>query len=268
MTDRDLLRIEELLIDEALGELASNQAEELSVLLAHGSGVESGAYQRVVAEMSAALLSDAVSEDIPTDLADAIIEAAPRGSEQAPTTASADVTPIMTARGETSRSWLSIGGWVAAAAAVIGWLFLPGAFNGTTTVSPPTLAEMRDSLVATGAQIVQIPWTATEDPASVTASGNVVWSTSLQTGFMTFAGLETNDPAVFQYQLWIFDATRDERYPVDGGVFDVTPDGEVIVQIDPKVEVRDPALFAITIEQPGGVVVSDRERIVLVAQAD
>ena len=41
---------------------------------------------------------------------------------------------------------------------------------------------------------------------------------------------------------------------------------EVVVPIDAKVAVGEPYLFAITVEPPGGVVVSSRERIALVAQ--
>jgi hypothetical protein len=72
---------------------------------------------------------------------------------------------------------------------------------------------------------------------------------------------------VAQYQLWIFDAERNEAYPVDGGVFDVL-DGatdDVVVRIDPRLPVRRATAFAITVEQPGGVVVSTRERLPLLA---
>ncbi|MEM9493444.1 MAG: hypothetical protein AAGC55_30125, partial [Myxococcota bacterium] len=81
-------------------------------------------------------------------------------------------------------------------------------------------------------------------------------------------GLAANNVKRLQYQLWIFDPARDERYPVDGGVFDI-PDAadEVVVPIDAKLAVAAPNLFAITVEPPGGVVVSSRERIVLLAQA-
>ena len=50
---------------------------------------------------------------------------------------------------------------------------------------------------------------------------------------------------------------RDAR-PVDGGVFDV-PAGaaEVIVTIDAKLAIARPTAFAVTLEKPGGVVVSD-----------
>ena len=90
---------------------------------------------------------------------------------------------------------------------------------------------------------------------------------SAQKGYMRFRGLAKNDPRVAQYQLWIFDKTRDDTYPVDGGVFDVDKDtGDVIVPIRAKINVNEATLFAVTIERPGGVVVSKRERIVVTAK--
>ena len=84
---------------------------------------------------------------------------------------------------------------------------------------------------------------------------------------MRFRGLAPNDSSESQYQLWIFDPTRAdwEAKPVDGGVFDVPDTGEVVVPIDAKLAVAETALFAITIEVPGGVVVSERECPVLTA---
>jgi anti-sigma-K factor RskA len=72
---------------------------------------------------------------------------------------------------------------------------------------------------------------------------------------------------VAQYQLWIFDAERNEAYPVDGGVFDVPAksDGDVVIKIDPRIPVSRATAFAITVERPGGVVVSSRERLPLLA---
>ena len=86
---------------------------------------------------------------------------------------------------------------------------------------------------------------------------------------MRFSGLQANAPTDFQYQLWIFDAERDERFPVDGGVFDI-PVGqdEVVVPIDARLPVGEATLFAVTVEAPGGVVVSDRSRIAVVASAE
>ncbi len=86
-------------------------------------------------------------------------------------------------------------------------------------------------------------------------------------GLLRFSGLAKNDPRGAQYQLWIFDKTRDDKYPVDGGVFDVDQDsGDVIVPISARLPVAQASLFAVTVEKPGGVVVSKRERIVVTAK--
>lgn len=129
----------------------------------------------------------------------------------------------------------------------------------------PSPAEARQQLLDEAKDVTTLAWTATPDPAATGASGDVVWSPSKQKGFMRFKGLAPNDPTKTQYQLWIFDKTRDEKFPVDGGVFDVGSNGEVIVTISPKLKVNDPTLFAVTVEAPGGVVVSKRERIVVTA---
>jgi hypothetical protein len=132
----------------------------------------------------------------------------------------------------------------------------------TPTLSP---SQARAELLATANDVTTLAWTATTDEAAKGASGDVVWSASKQQGFMRFAGLAANDPTKLQYQLWIFDKNRDQAFPVDGGVFDVTPNGEVIVPITAKLHVDEPVLFAVTVEKPGGVVVSKRERIVVTA---
>ena len=129
-----------------------------------------------------------------------------------------------------------------------------------------TLAGERQMLLATAAMAVQKDWSATEYPAGSSVKGDVVWDPASQTGYMRFTGLPANDPGTLQYQLWIFDETRDDRYPVDGGVFNIpSGGGEVVVPILSKLMIRTPKLFAVTIERPGGVVVSSRERIVVVA---
>lgn len=129
----------------------------------------------------------------------------------------------------------------------------------------PTLAEQRDQLLASATDVTKIEWTATADPTATGATGDVVWSQKEQKGYMRFTGLAVNDIKTFQYQLWIFDKNRDDKYPVDGGVFDVTSTGEVIVPITAKIPVSEATLFAVTVEKPGGVVVSTRERIVVTA---
>lgn len=127
-------------------------------------------------------------------------------------------------------------------------------------------AERRETLAASPSAL-HLSWAATEDPAARGASGDLVWNNERQEGFMRFAGLAPNDPAETRYQLWIFDATRDDRFPVDGGLFDVPESGEVVVPIDARLRVGEPVLFAVTIEKPEGVVVSNRERVVVLAQS-
>jgi len=132
---------------------------------------------------------------------------------------------------------------------------------------PPTPAEERAALLAKSDSL-KIPLAATKDPAAAGVTGDVVWDPVTQRGFLHFTGLAANDPAVHQYQIWIFDAGRDKRYPVDGGVFDVPANtAEVVVPIRAELMVRKPEAFAVTVEKPGGVVVSGREHVVALGAA-
>ncbi len=96
-------------------------------------------------------------------------------------------------------------------------------------------------------------------------SGDVVWSDGKQEGYMLLNGLAVNDPEVQQYQLWIVDPERDS-VPVDGGVFDVSEESRAIVPIHARLNVEQPVAFVITVEKPGGVVVSKQEEVAAIAQ--
>ena len=146
--------------------------------------------------------------------------------------------------------------------AIAGWyprLFQPSA---------PGAAELRAQLLVAHPGAVHWECTLTGDPGGAGASGDVVFDPEIQRGYMRFHNLKANDRRQFEYQLWIFDGERDQRYPVDGGVFDV-PAGstEVDVPVTARVRVAKPALFAVTVEHPGRVVVSGREHIVVLAKA-
>lgn len=107
---------------------------------------------------------------------------------------------------------------------------------------------------------VHWPWVATSDPHVVgSVRGEAYFDPDSEDGLLEIEGLAVNDPSVEQYQLWIFDAGRDERYPVDGGVFDVTERGRVVIPVKARLSVEKPVMFAITVEKPGGVVVSARQ---------
>jgi anti-sigma-K factor RskA len=99
-------------------------------------------------------------------------------------------------------------------------------------------------------------------------SGDVVWSDANQTGYLRLRGLPVNDKTKQQYQLWIFDETQPKKTPIDGGVFDVNENGEVILPVNAKLKARKPYQFAITIEKPGGVVVSDDKYIAALGRVE
>jgi anti-sigma-K factor RskA len=158
---------------------------------------------------------------------------------------------------------------IATAVAVLGFAAAAAAIVYVQTKTPTgeqvaSLSQQRDALLKMS-DATTLAWTATKDPNATGAKGDVVWSKTAQKGFMRFTGLAVNDAKQIQYQLWIFDKNRPQETPVDGGVFDVSSTGEVIVPINAKLSVDDPVLFAVTIEKPGGVVVSKRERIVVTA---
>lgn len=124
----------------------------------------------------------------------------------------------------------------------------------------------RRSFLASHPHAIERAWRAGGDMTGEQVAGDVVWDEASQTGYMRFVNLRHNEPNAEQYQLWIFDGTRDQRYPVDGGVFDITSrGGEQIVRIHAKLRVQVPLVFAVTVEHPGGVVVSDRTRIAAIA---
>ena len=132
-------------------------------------------------------------------------------------------------------------------------------------ISPDYLA-LRKAMLSQANSLKALDWTPTAYPGMQTVSGDVVWSDAKQEGYMRFVGLPANDPQQQVYQLWIFAANQEEAHPVDGGVFNVNANGEVIIPITAKLFVQRPSLFAITIEKPGGVVVSKRDKLALIAK--
>lgn len=173
--------------------------------------------------------------------------------------------------GLTSREALA---WLAAAAAVTllltGWNPFAGpspSGAGTEVVAERTVEEKYDDFVAgEDADLIRASWKV-KDGKSL-ASGEVVWRDSAQEGYMVINDLQPNDPLQSQYQLWIFDSKSGSQHPVDGGVFDVPQGTTAVVPIDARVPIVQPSAFAVTEEIPGGVVVSNRERLPLMAEVE
>jgi hypothetical protein len=167
-------------------------------------------------------------------------------------------------------------GWYAAAAcfalAVAGWWprlteFTVNAANGKSPLQSEAERGREHLLKLDGEHIGRWDWSH-ETGVAGDVRGEVVWDPVHQVGYLTLEGLEPNAETGRQYQLWIFDGTRDDRYPVDGGVFDV-PHGNklVTVQIRPALRVSQAVAFAVTLEPAGGVVVSDRQHLMALARA-
>jgi hypothetical protein len=136
-----------------------------------------------------------------------------------------------------------------------------------TPAPPPLTAEQqRAQLLASVRDLVQTSWTEANPKKPVNVSGDIVWSNAEQKGYLRFRGLPPNDPNRETYQLWIFDETQDEKTPIDGGVFDVNREGEIIVPINAKLQVKKPKMFAVTAEKPGGVVVSKQGKVMAIAK--
>jgi hypothetical protein len=294
-------RLQELLALQAVEGLDEHEKQELARFRTRYPQLDADAFERVAASLALVALE---REPMPAALrarveADAAAwlaqqDSAPDSAPDAAATGSSQRVVQLRPRPAPATAW---GGWLAAAAtlvlAVVGWLQVD-----RTAQQRDMLAARQDALASAVSQLERnlaakdaaidalqeptadellaalegrpetqvVSWTPTEDPAATGAGGAVVWNGAEQAGVMRFSGLQPNDPAEWQYQLWIFDAARDDRFPVDGGVFDVGPDGEALVPIRANLPVNEAVLFAITVERPGGVVVSSRERIALVAQ--
>ncbi len=284
--ERDL----ELLAAYALGALDPAEEREIDRLLAAIDDVEVESFERAAAATLVANLAPAI-EPMPGALRSdlkrfgrqwAATNLPERGRQVASSTGQARAG-VMTRESSDEPStfrFVGLAGWLAAAAclalAAVAWMPLASSVRSSGPIviddgwlraepgmSQQQLAQVRNALFVRPGDAVLASWTPTEtpDPTAAGAGGDVVWSTDEQCGVMRIVGLEANDPNAEQYQLWIFD--EDQQHPIDGGVFDIPASGEVLVPITAKLRVRKPTLFAITVEKPGGVVVSDRSRIAL-----
>lgn len=245
-------RLLELLADRALFGLSAEEEVELQAMLVD-SKIDADELDRFAGDLARAFVPQD-SPPLPATVRAAILAA----------DVSTPPAPAVSNRRRTRSYWPVAAIAACVMSAIIGWWF--GQYRAEVPV-----AQQRDALIADAnsgrGDAVLVKWDKTADPAAADASGDVVWSNVAQRGFMRFHNLAPNDPRRSQYQLWVFDAERDEKYPVDGGVFDIPATGEdVIVPIRVKLPVNKATLFAVTVEPPGGVVVSNRQRLPLLAK--
>lgn len=271
-------RLLDLLCEKAIRGLTEAEERELTALSAGADiGTDAQSFELAAA---AVLLTETDIEPMPAHLEQKILDeaekhfAAPEGQikGEQPTHAVQWAQP--------KRSFLDWFGWPVAAAASVALIFtifynqqrvnkmqaqLQELQRQTPAPTEPTMAQKRDELIRDARDLTRASWTKGSMRETENISGEVVWSDEKQMGYMTFRGLPPNDPNREAYQLWIFEQADLEAYPKDGGVFNVTETGEVIVPIEAKLRAVDPKAFAITVEKPGGVVVSERGKIAALA---
>lgn len=134
----------------------------------------------------------------------------------------------------------------------------------TPTPARLSAEQERAQLLAVASDAVKIPLADPKNAKEI--MGEMVWSNSLQKGYARFTKLPANDIAKETYQLWIVDEMQNPKTPISGGVFNISAAGEAVIPIDPQLVVRKPAAIAITVEKPGGVVVSAQEKVVALAK--
>ncbi|MEZ6234190.1 MAG: anti-sigma factor [Phycisphaerales bacterium] len=287
-------RLRELLADRAVGALSPAEQGEMEDLLAGLPGEDvSGELESVVAGLM--LAHESENEPMPASMrarleargremvgaaAGAKAGVAPGGDvggatgdheRSRPLRMAADARTREDARSDARTMGLPVAlPWLAAAAAILiaALAWIPG--GRPVGPSAPTLAERREAVLAR-VDVVIAEFSPGEDELSAGVSGDVVWSGESQAGFVRLRGLAENDPRAMQYQLWVFDRDRDD-VAVPAGVFDVAAarrdpsTGDVLVPLEPAVRIGAALAFAITAERPGGVVVTDRSRLIAMAR--
>lgn len=177
---------------------------------------------------------------------------------------------------EAAKPWFGWLGWAAAATACVALaISLLSPRTQTDVALKPTPsptqeeqlspAQKRQRLIETSGQIVTAQWGKGNITELENVTGDVVWSEAKQNGYVRLNGLPKNDVSKETYQLWIVAENQDPKTPIDGGTFDVNSDGEVIIPIDVRLRTLGPKAFAVTIEKPGGVVVSKQKRVAALA---
>jgi hypothetical protein len=256
--DVSLERLSELLADRATQCLSATESAELISMLAAHPEVDEHAFDRTVAALDLSSIA-AEYQPLPPSLREQVDRGAVAWLAQRKGLRLADIgsagsdaeSPTVPQKPRGVMPWVP---WLVAAACltlvVVTW------WPSREAASPPA---QRTALLSSQ-DTRTIAWANNE--AGV--SGDVVWNGQQQAGFMRISGLAVNDPAVFQYQLWIFDEARrgySDDVAVDGGVFDIDQaTGDVIIPIRSKLPVAEPFLFAVTTEPPGGVVKHNPER--------
>lgn len=237
-------RLLDLLADRAVFGLDAEEETELAKLMAIDPAGDHDAFDRLAAAMAVATHA----EKPPLLTSGRSHGAGRRGILLAITALAGSIVAVV--------SWSLFSGWrLSRGPQEPVALIEPAADMKPTAVA---FAGDREAMLEQVEDAVRMPCggiTRGGDPAlpAERPEGDIVWSPSRQRGFLRIRGLDPNDPRERQYQIWIIVGRR--AVPVRGGVFDVSGDdrrADVIVPILPQEFVESPAMFAVTVEKPGG----------------
>ncbi len=257
------VRLEDLLAEAAVSSLSVQDQQELASLRRKFPQWNDESFELAAAAVHLADESLLTLEELPSSIRETILRDAERLLESSRTVPNPSDATVPGLR--RSQHWMQWSGWGVAAALVIVIGLSRFSAMRNSGVVPIPLAQQRDELLKQEGTL-RVAWADGLHPFATPVSGDVLWNQADQSGFLSFEGLPVNDPEQQQYQLWIIDPQRDDQ-PIDGGVFDITQaEGRVIVPITPKLQVIAPSAFAVTVEKPGGVVVSDQKQLPLLAQ--
>ena len=277
----------DLLTKKAIYGLDESEQRELDEL---DSGTADTEFRSLEIAAAAVMMIGLEEEQLPTHLSAKILANAAQYATSDERIETADAWPPATDRVASSyasniettpgNSWFGWFGWAAAAVACIAlalniWFtrFQPNvevARNPPPVDTPRSLtpAELRDEMLRAASGTIKATWAAGNVKELAQLVGDVVWSDEKQAGYMRLRGLPVNDVSKETYQLWIFDKTQDKATPIDGGTFDVTSAGDIVIPINAKLKAQGPEMFAITVEKPGGVVVSKRDKLAAIAKVE
>jgi len=264
--------LQELLAGKILGDLSVSEEAELNKFASEAFEEDVMSLERTASAIDMSYGSSSL-QSMPEKLKERIARDAPDflnsndvRSVSLPVKVAPDIHVADTIRSSpiAAREWVA---WLALAGSLMfivsQWVGIGELYKDKEQRSKLTRVE----LIKQASDKIQWSWAKGKTPFESEVAGDVVWGSSRQQGYMRFVNMPKNDPTKEQYQLWIVDPDRDSN-PVDGGVFDISSTGEVVIAIDARLPIARPAAFAITIEKTGGVVVSTQDRLPLIASTN
>ncbi len=287
-------RIDELLADRAVSRLDDGDAAELQRLLHAAGRAEDESLDLAAAALDLAMHPAELNAELPARLlAELDHDGAAwcAGVNAAGESVAGRIGPEVHVHGRETRSMrtpMVMGkrylrdwsGWMAAAACLAFGVY---AWNNRASVNPgaskPITAGIGGELVeslkvkaldrinhwfnsGSEVEVVSLGTAKPEASPGDVSLGEVFWNKCDRNGVLRVTGLPPSKPDQV-YQLWVYDRSRDTRYPVEGGRLRVEEgQTKVVIPIDPHMPVDDATLFAVTIEPERGTVVSQGEMLI------